>query len=173
MLWPTTLTREEEDDLVASCHHIAAGNWPQLAALDLSRNLLTAAAMAELAKGNWPALQKLNLSFNNQDGYQWYMGKPFEAAPIVEQLALSAWTALQELDLRCMGLGHADFHWLQNTMWPQLTAIDFRGIHSFGGGGAEGTVISILLVMHGRCHNRNGLWCPCGLDIPACQAWRV
>lgn len=48
-------------DDVAACHCLAASNWPALGALNISKNMFTAAAITELVEADWPALQDLNV----------------------------------------------------------------------------------------------------------------
>lgn len=96
---------------LVSLQLIAAGHWPRLATLNISRNGLTADDVAALAKGDWPALTALDVSHNMRS--------------LTRSLVKAAWTALQQLNLtNDLTPSPEDISALQARDWPQLTRLE-------------------------------------------------
>lgn len=105
----------DQIDRQVSMKHVAAGCWPQLAALDVSCNRLSAEDVAELVQGHWPALQSLSLAHSGHG--------------ITAQLAGSAWTSLQHVDLRGCRLTAKEASLLAG--WPHLVSLNLRGCFGY------------------------------------------
>lgn len=82
-------------EVTEACCYLASGYLPQLVTLNVSRNRLSAPAVAELAKGQWPRLQALDLN-----AALWSpTGSANPGFGIVAELAKAPWTAMQGLNL--------------------------------------------------------------------------
>ena len=111
LTWLNIAQCQDWVDCQIAMKHVAAGCWPQLAALDVSDNRLSAEGVAELVKGQWPALRSLRLADSGKG--------------TVAQLADSAWTLLQHIDLRgCCGLTAEEALLLAD--WPHLVSLNLR-----------------------------------------------
>ena len=112
----------EAADVTQAMRHFAAGEWPELKALNVSGNSLSSEAIAELAKGAWPELQSLDASFNELQWQPQLEGRP----GFVQALGMASWTALQHLNLSCNALNAEDARFLGQLDWPQLKSLDVR-----------------------------------------------
>ena len=117
----------EAADVTQAMRHFAAGEWPELKALNVSDNSLSSEAIAELANGAWPELQSLDASFNElQHDYDEWQHQLEGRPGFVQALGMASWTALQHLNLSCNALIAEDAQFLGQLDWPQLKSLDVR-----------------------------------------------
>ena len=105
----------DEDSRISAMHHVSAGEWPELQALDVGFNNLSADSTAELVKGQWPALQDLDISCSRWGSQS--RGK------LVQALATAPWMALQRLNLASSRLTAQDISSLGNLNWTHITQL--------------------------------------------------
>ena len=121
-------TQASAAEIIEACCYLSSADLPQLMILNVSRNRLSAPAVAELAKGQWPRLQALDLN-----AALWSpTGCANPGLGIVMELAKAPWTAMQDLNLASNQLSTEDACQLSILPWTQLTRLNISNCFVHG-----------------------------------------